>query len=43
MDDATMRSYAASWDLLAPILDLPPQEPLRIRRRSTIFVAEKAA
>jgi ubiquinone/menaquinone biosynthesis C-methylase UbiE len=43
MDDATMRSYAASWDLLTPILELPPQEPLRIRRRTTIFVAEKAS
>ena len=42
MDDASMRAYAGSWDLLAPILQLPPQEPLRIRRRTTIFVAEAA-
>jgi SAM-dependent methyltransferase len=39
MDDATVRRFAASWDALAPILDLPPQPPLRIRRSTTIFVA----
>jgi SAM-dependent methyltransferase len=42
-DDAALRSYAASWDALYPILDLAPLEkPLRARRESTIFVAEKA-
>ena len=41
MDDATMRRYAAAWEDLHPILDLPPLEaPLRIRCRSTVFVAE---
>jgi SAM-dependent methyltransferase len=43
MDDATIRRYAASWEVLTPILDLPAQPPLRIRRRPTIFVAEKFA
>jgi SAM-dependent methyltransferase len=38
MEDETMRRYAGSWDALAPILDLPPQQPLRIRRRTTVFV-----
>ena len=42
MDDGTMRRYAASWEGLTPLLRLPPQEPLRIRRSTTIFVAEKA-
>jgi hypothetical protein len=43
MDDETVRRYAASWDDLAPILDLPPfKTPLRIRRASTVFVADKA-
>jgi hypothetical protein len=42
-DDAALRSYAASWDTLRPILDLPPlEQPLRARRETTIFVAEKA-
>ena len=41
MDDASLRRYAASWDALAPILDLPPQRPLRIRRRTTVFVADR--
>jgi SAM-dependent methyltransferase len=43
MDDVTMRRYAASWEDLHPILELPPLEsPLRIRCRSTVFVAEAA-
>jgi SAM-dependent methyltransferase len=42
MDDGTIRRYAASWETLAPILDLPTQPPIRIRRRPTIFIAEKA-
>jgi SAM-dependent methyltransferase len=42
MDNDTVRRYAASWDDLAPVLDLPPfKTPLRIRRVSTVFVAEK--
>ena len=42
-DDASLRSYAASWESpLRRILDQPPLErPLRARRASTIFVAEK--
>ena len=40
MDDEALRRYAASWEALSPILELPRQEPLRIRRRTTIFVAE---
>jgi ubiquinone/menaquinone biosynthesis C-methylase UbiE len=42
MDDATLRAYAKSWNLLTPILELPRQQPLRIRRRPTVFVAETA-
>ena len=43
-DDAALRSYAASWDALAPLLELPPlAQPLRARRASTTFVAEKTA
>jgi ubiquinone/menaquinone biosynthesis C-methylase UbiE len=42
MDNDTVRRYAASWDDLAPVLDLPPfNTPLRMRRVSTVFVAEK--
>jgi SAM-dependent methyltransferase len=41
MDDATMRSYAASWAALSPILELPPQPSLRIRRLPTVFVADR--
>jgi SAM-dependent methyltransferase len=43
MDDATVRSFAASWEALAPILALPPlEQPLRARRHNTVFVARKA-
>ena len=42
MDDATIRRYAQSWHVLRPILDLRPLEPVRIRRRPTIFVAVAA-
>jgi SAM-dependent methyltransferase len=43
-DDATLRSYAASWDALTPLLALPPlQQPVRARRAPSIFVAQKAA
>ena len=42
-DDAAMRAYAGSSDVLAPLLELPPLErPVRARREPTIFVAEKA-
>jgi SAM-dependent methyltransferase len=44
MDDQTVRSFAASWEALAPILNLPPlEQPLRSRRHSTVFVAENPA
>jgi SAM-dependent methyltransferase len=43
-DDAALRAYAGSWETLSPLLELPPRrEPLRARRESSIFVAEKAA
>jgi SAM-dependent methyltransferase len=43
MDDATVRRFAASWEDLNGILDLPQLDaPLRIRKRSTVFVAERA-
>ena len=42
-DDASLRGYAASWDTLAPLLDLPPlEQPLRARRATSVFVAQKA-
>jgi SAM-dependent methyltransferase len=44
MDDATVRRFAGSWDALAPLVTMPPLgEPLRVRRHSTVFVAEKAS
>ena len=44
MDDEAVRGYAESWDDLAPALAaLPLEQPLRVRRHSTVFVAEKAA
>ncbi len=43
-DDASLRAYAASWERLGPLLELPPLvEPLRARRETTIFVAEKVS
>jgi ubiquinone/menaquinone biosynthesis C-methylase UbiE len=43
MDDDAVRRYAESWEALAPATKrLPLGEPLRVRRSSTIFVAEKA-
>ena len=43
MDDVTVRSFAASWEALAPILALPTlEQPLRARRHNTVFVARKA-
>jgi ubiquinone/menaquinone biosynthesis C-methylase UbiE len=42
-DDDAVRRYAESWEALAPATKrLPLGEPLRVRRSSTIFVAEKA-
>jgi SAM-dependent methyltransferase len=44
MDTDTVRRFAASWDALASLVDAGPfDEPLRVRRHSTVFVAEKAA
>jgi SAM-dependent methyltransferase len=41
-DDASLRGYAASWGVLAPLLELPPlEQPLRARRATSIFVAHK--
>jgi SAM-dependent methyltransferase len=43
MDDEALRRYVATWEEWRPILDLPPlEQPLRIRRLPTIFVAETA-
>jgi ubiquinone/menaquinone biosynthesis C-methylase UbiE len=42
MDDETIRNFAASWDALAPLVRMPRlDEPLRVRRHSTVFVARK--
>jgi SAM-dependent methyltransferase len=42
MDDDAVRRYAASWtDLAAAVDRLPLREPLRVRRSSSIFVAER--
>jgi len=42
-DGAALRSYAASWGALEPLLELPPlEQPLRARRVPSIFVAQKA-
>jgi SAM-dependent methyltransferase len=42
MDDATVRRFAASWDALEPLVRIPPLgTPIRVRRRSTVFVARK--
>src|SRR5207237_175100 len=44
MGNDAVRGYAASWEALAPALDgLPLPAPLRVRRVSTIFVAETAS
>jgi SAM-dependent methyltransferase len=43
MDDETVRSFAASWGALAALMTMPPlDEPIRVRRHSTVFVARKA-
>lgn len=44
MDDAAVRRFAGSWDALAPLVTMPRLgEPLRVRRHSTVFVAERAS
>jgi hypothetical protein len=44
MDDGAVRRFADSWDALAPRVRMPPLgEPLRVRRHSTVFVAERAS
>jgi SAM-dependent methyltransferase len=44
MDDAAVRRFAGSWDALAPLVTMPPLgESIRVRRHSTVFVAERAA
>jgi SAM-dependent methyltransferase len=44
LDDDAVRSYAESWDDLRPAAErLPLPAPLRVRRVSAIFLAEKAA
>ena len=43
MDDATIRSFAASWGPLASLLTLPPLDgPVRAHVHATVFVARKA-
>jgi SAM-dependent methyltransferase len=44
MDTETIRRFAASWDALANLVAIGPlDEPLRVRRHTTVFVAEKAS
>ncbi len=43
MDDEAVRTYAASWGDLAPLVGAPPLvQPIRTRTHATVFVAEKA-
>jgi ubiquinone/menaquinone biosynthesis C-methylase UbiE len=43
MDQETIRGFAASWTDLGALLTVGPfAEPLRVRRHSTVFVAETA-
>jgi SAM-dependent methyltransferase len=43
MDDDTIRGFAASWTGLGALVKAGPfDEPLRVRRHSTVFVAETA-
>jgi SAM-dependent methyltransferase len=43
MDDESVRAYAACWEDLGSLVTAGPfDEPLRVRRHSTIFVAETA-
>jgi SAM-dependent methyltransferase len=44
MDTDTIRRYAASWEALSDLAGIAPlDQPLRVRRHSTVFVAEKAS
>ena len=44
MNTETIRRFAASWDALADLVTVGPLDPpLRVRRDSTVFVAEKAS
>jgi SAM-dependent methyltransferase len=43
MDEETIRAFAASWTNLGALVTAGPfDEPLRVRRHSTVFVAETA-
>ena len=43
LDDGAVRRYAESWEDLLPAVErLPLPAPLRVRRVSTVFVAEKS-
>jgi SAM-dependent methyltransferase len=44
MDDAAVRRFGESWDALQALVAVPPLgEPLRVRRHSTVFVAQRAS
>jgi hypothetical protein len=44
MDTDTIRRVAASWDVLGNLATIEPlDQPLRVRRHSTVFVAEEAS
>jgi SAM-dependent methyltransferase len=44
MDGQKIRRFAASWDDLSSLVAVPDRdEPLRVRRHSTVFVAENPA
>jgi ubiquinone/menaquinone biosynthesis C-methylase UbiE len=44
MDTEAIRRFAASWDALVSLVTADPlEEPLRVRRHSTVFVAQKAS
>jgi SAM-dependent methyltransferase len=43
MDEATIRRFAASWDDLGALVDVElPGNSVRVRRHSTVFIAERA-
>lgn len=43
MDEATVRRFAASWTALSALVEVELQgKPLRVRRHSTVFIAERA-
>jgi hypothetical protein len=43
MDDDAVRGFAASWDALASLVNMPRLTiPIRVRRHSTVFTARKA-